>query len=100
MINCVFSIHDSCTKAFMHPFNAVNKALAVRMFGDAVKEEGHPFKCHPEHYRLFYLGTFDDMGAKFDLAPAPEFVIGGVSLEEAEPVQLEGTPEQVLRVLK
>jgi len=57
----MFSVYDAKAGAYLRPFFADTVGLALRVFGDAVAEEGQPFALHPEDYTLFHLGQFDQV---------------------------------------
>lgn len=56
----VFSVYDSKAAAYLQPFFSTTVGLAMRSFGDAVKDEGHQFHRHAADYTLYQIGEFDD----------------------------------------
>ncbi len=68
----VFSVYDSKIEAFLQPFFMPTRAAAIRALTDTLGEPGHMFAKHPEDYTLFYLGSFEDEKAVFDLEPTPQ----------------------------
>lgn len=56
----VFSVFDSKAEAYLQPFFSTTVGMAMRSFGDAVKDEGHQFHKHAADYTLFQIGEFDD----------------------------------------
>lgn len=65
MIMKVYSVFDSKATAFLQPFFAVNRAVALRSFARAVNEEGSDFHLYAGDYTLFELGEWDQMSGKF-----------------------------------
>lgn len=59
MILNMFGIQDIKAGAFHPPFVADNKDVALRLIGDLVARDGHPYNLHPEDYSLFWIGSFD-----------------------------------------
>ena len=82
MVLIVCSVLDVKAKAFLQPFFVANSSMAIRSFGDAVNnaKPDNNFYQHPEHFRLYQLGTFDDETGLHTLLDAPEFVVDAVSL--------------------
>ena len=60
MILNIFSILDSKAEAFMQPFYAQTKGLAVRSFTEALNDSKSIFYKYPSEFLLYEVGTFDD----------------------------------------
>lgn len=60
-----FSIRDSKAEAFMRPFFAPTRGLAVRSFRDMCNEDG-PVSKHPDDYQLFEIGSFDELTGELE----------------------------------
>jgi len=73
----VLAVFDSKMGQFLPPFTAVALGQASRMFEDAVCSEGSPFKRHPEDYRLFHLGYWDDVTGLFENIEHGQFLREG-----------------------
>lgn len=79
----VFAVFDVKVGAYQAPFVAGAVGQAVRMFGDAVQNRESPFNKHPEDYRLFLLGEFEDSTGRLT-ASEPQLIseavafVGGV----------------------
>lgn len=72
MINGVYAIFDSKAGAYMLPFFAPTKGLAVRNVSSACMDEHHDFCLHSQDFSLYYLGDFDDSSGCFDVSePIP-----------------------------
>lgn len=54
------SVYDSKVSAYAPPFPAKTRGEAIRIFSDAVRDPSTLLSKHPEDYRLFLLGEFDD----------------------------------------
>lgn len=55
----MYSVFDSKAEAFLRPFAAETRGLAIRSFSDAVNDAQHEFFKHGEDYTLFEVGVFD-----------------------------------------
>lgn len=73
----VYSVFDRAAAAYLHPYNQVNHASAIRSFGQACRSDAHQFAQYPEDYTLFYIGEFDEQTGK--LHPiTPEKIISAL----------------------
>lgn len=76
----VLSVYDSKAAAFLQPFFAQSRGVAIRSFAAAAElpadgradATSHDFCKYPDDFSLFELGSFDQESAKFDLHSAPE----------------------------
>lgn len=55
----IFTVYDSKAEAFLRPYFAETKGLAMRAFRDAVNTPDHEMHRHAEDYTLFHVGAFD-----------------------------------------
>ncbi len=60
MLLLMFTVHDSCSGVYDRPFVARSEGDAIRSFGDIAKDDSHPIGKHPEHFKLFRIGTYND----------------------------------------
>jgi len=77
-----YTIYDSATCAYSRPFFAVADGEAVRQFGDIACDESHPIGKHPEHYRLYRNGIFNDKDGEYT-AETPTHLANGHELAAA-----------------
>ncbi len=54
-----FAVFDSAAKRFLEPFAAETAEVAIRVFSQACKSEGHQFARYPADYTLFEVGAFE-----------------------------------------
>jgi len=75
----VCAIFDVAAGVYSRPFFCGSKGLAVRMFQDEVGRDAadNPMFKHPQDFRLFYLGTFDDNSGVFNGVKVPELLFNG-----------------------
>lgn len=60
----VFSVYDVKAGAYLPPFFARTRAVAIRSFCAAVRDVGHDFHKYAEDYSLFEIGAFDEMSGE------------------------------------
>ena len=70
----VFSVFDDKGGVYGNPIFVNNRAVAVRSFSDAVQAEGSNFAKHAADYKLYYLGSFDNVSGELIKLNVPEFV--------------------------
>lgn len=85
----MFSVFDSKAEAFITPFFAQARGVAIRMFMEAAQDRDHAFFKHSADYTLFDLGEFDQVTGMFKPEPAP--VSLGTAIQFQAP-QLSAVP--------
>jgi len=83
MLHQIMSIYDSKVDAFLPPFYAQTKGQALRMFQDAVNQDGHTFNKHAADYTLFHIGSFDDETGWVEALMAFDNYGTGLQLQQA-----------------
>lgn len=76
------AVYDSKVEAFMTPFFAQSVGAAVRAFGDVARDPQHEVGKHPEDYALFWLGTFNQQTAEWELKATPQQAVLAINLVE------------------
>jgi len=71
----MFSVFDSKAAAYLEPFFAPTRGVAMRSFQAACQDHGHNFHKYAEDYTLFHLGEFDEFSGEVRSLNAPEMVI-------------------------
>jgi len=56
----IFSIYDSKAEAYLKPFFAVTRGVALRSFTTACQDESSDFHQYAGDYTLFEIGMFDE----------------------------------------
>lgn len=69
------AVFDSKVGAYSPPFCVKTKGEAIRSFQDACGDDKLPFMKHPQDYRLWLLGEFDDNSGAVT-ALYPESLLG------------------------
>lgn len=77
-----FSVHDSKAEAFMRPFFAETKGLAVRSFKDACNDPQQEVCKHAEDYTLFHIGAFDQVSGMLVPLASPVAVGTAITFKE------------------
>ncbi|AZL82684.1 nonstructural protein [Apis mellifera associated microvirus 20] len=81
MLLHAFTVFDSKSKSYNTPWFARSKPEAERNFVQLVKDEKSMVNQFPEDFDLFYIGTYDDNTAKFDLLETPEHMFKALTLK-------------------
>ena len=77
MTRKVFSVFDVVAKIYGMPFVFVHEGEALRWLSDMVADDRSSLNHHPADYKLYRLGTFDDVSGKFS-ACEPEFLCNAI----------------------
>lgn len=77
MTKKVFAVQDVVAKVYGSPMLFTHVGEATRDFGDAVKNPKTMISAHPEDYRLYCLGEFDDVKGIFTTHD-PEMVCNAI----------------------
>ena len=56
----VYTIYDQASAFYMRIFQARGHGEVLRAFSDMAMNKDHDIGAHPEHYSLWFIGTFDD----------------------------------------
>lgn len=81
----VFTIFDDKAQYFNTPFFTTNQNIAIRDFSDIINSSGTVAGRHPEDFRLYSLGDFDDETGKFTQLDIPLLICTGTQLIKPEP---------------
>nr|AVQ10197.1 DNA binding protein VP4 [Gokushovirinae environmental samples] len=79
----MFAVQDVQAQAFMQPMFCQSQGVAIRMIADEVNRpaQDNVLYQHPEDFRLFSLGSWDNESGAFDLAPQPVLVVDASALK-------------------
>lgn len=78
----LMSVYDDVAQFYSPPFAVKTEAEGRRIFDDACKDSRSNIASHPEDYRLFKVGIFDD-GSGLVVDSDPVFVARGVAVSPA-----------------
>ncbi len=84
MIHKIFTIRDSKAEAYMLPFFAPTKGVAMRQVSSAVNTKEHDLGKFTLDYALFEIGTFCDQSGLLIPEDAPTLVCSMSDLKESE----------------
>lgn len=85
----MYSVRDSQVGSFSTPYFAVDHVRATRMFGIACKDNTVQLAHYPEHFDLYFLGSWNDENGKFHLEEQPQFIVGAISFNKLVKVEKE-----------
>jgi len=71
MITKMYSIYDVKTNIYMPPMYYHNAGHAMRNVSDQCKSNATTVSNHPEDFRLFELGEFNDETAEINIHQTP-----------------------------
>jgi len=94
MIFQVYSIYDIKAAAYHVPFFQPTKGMAIRLFGDAIIDPNSNLSKHPEDYRLFSLGEFDDFTGVLERRRTNEVLITGLEILVLKEAQTGNSEDQ------
>lgn len=75
MKNKIYSIYDEKAEVFNTPFFSQNDNIAIRSFQDLANDPQSTIYRHPEDYKLYELGVFEDDAGKVIPVDQPRFII-------------------------
>lgn len=90
-----FSILDTKANIFNGPFLLRTTGEAIRAFHDLCNDPQSTINKHPDDYRMFYVGTFDQELGIFNELAKPELVSTAADLIKPSPQQTLAFPKAV-----
>lgn len=75
MKNKIYSIFDEKAEIFSTPFFQQNDAMAIRSFQDLANDPNSTVHKHPEDYKLYEIGHFEDLSGLIVPIDPPRFII-------------------------
>ena len=86
----LFSVLDIKSQTFLPPIGFNHKGLALRWFEDLSRDEKSFIHKHPEDYRLFQVGDYDDQSGYLTSLGLPDFLISAIDFfPKSKPVHVE-----------
>lgn len=82
----LYSIFDEKAKAFGSPFYMQTDGMALRLFSDQVSDHSRPSMLadHPEDFRLYRIGEFEDESGEVVSENQPYFLANGIDFVTEE----------------
>lgn len=71
----MYSVRDNAVGAYLAPFFMRSRGEALRSFVSACQNAEHEFSKHPDDYRLYFLGEYDDNTGRCVCPEAPDFIL-------------------------
>lgn len=78
-----YSVYDSKAEAYLRPFFAPSRGLAIRSFADVVNDKTHEVNKHAADYTLFEIGDFDEATGLF-ISKTPETLGNALTFKHEE----------------
>lgn len=89
-----YVIFDSAAQIYNKPFYFVNDNVALRAAYDLRADTSTEVSTHPEDFSLWFIGSFDDTTATFELATHKKRLVSFHELpEQIQTQQQEINPE-------
>lgn len=73
----VFAIFDEKAGVYAVPFFMQNEGLAIRAFGDLCEDSKSAANRHPNDYKLYKIGEYDDVTGALFSVPNAKFLAHG-----------------------
>ena len=80
----IYALNDSKIGDFGLPFFFQTSGQAVRFLADLVRDSKTVICQHPEDFRLYELGTYDNHTGTFTNLAAPDFIAKAADFTESE----------------
>lgn len=96
MIHTIMAVYDDKAEAFAQPYFVANLVVGQRAFVGAAQDKDSLLYRFPEDYRLYNLGTFDDVTGAFVSLERPELVM--TASQAREPI-LTGVDAPIVQAL-
>lgn len=79
MKTAICAVYDMTANLYGAPFSATNEQVAIRQFQAELTnvQANGPMQTHPQDFKLFALGTFDNETGTYDLYQQPLFLYQG-----------------------
>lgn len=87
----IFTIRDEKASIYNTPFYFPTKGQALRAFNDLVNDQHSMVYKHPEDYRLYHIGTYDDQDASTVSTP-PDLIASATDF-----TSLKATPLSIAK---
>lgn len=88
MLLRAYTLHDSKALTYSPPFFQHNDALAIRMLTDLVADTNTAPGRHPADFRMYCVGTYDDLTGSFTPHNIIEHVMDAISVLPPSPADM------------
>lgn len=80
----MYSVHDEKGAIYNTPFFSKTNLEAIRSFGDLVQDTNTTINKHPCDYRLYQLGSYDNINGIVKTQTEPQFIIHAIDFLQTE----------------
>lgn len=86
MKHSMFAVKDRASEMFSRPIFFPTAGAAVRALADEVNREAvdNDYFKHPEDFKLYVLGSYEDTTGELVALDSPEFVVALETLKKGE----------------
>ena len=84
MVLKIFSVFDEKAETFSPPMFLKHNGEALRSFQQVVEDNTSMISKFPSDYKLYALGTFDDVAGMFEGVKTPEFLANASDFVEVK----------------
>ena len=74
-----YSIYDEKVLAFNRPYYAETHGAALRAFGEECNRADSMAQKHPEDFRMYHVGAFDQETGVFECLATPPQLLGSAT---------------------
>lgn len=85
MKKLICSIYDEKSELFTNPILQITKGEALRNFITEVESGKSMLSSHPQDFKIYELGTFDDQSAKFIIYDIPRLLDSAINYKKETP---------------
>lgn len=75
-----FAVFDTKVGCFMAPFIMPTQGAAIRSFQDEVNKAGSDLNKHPEDFKLFQVGEYDEVKGCYVQGEYPVHLVNGIGV--------------------
>lgn len=89
MKTLICTVYDRIAQNYGTPIFTLSKGSTIRAFSDQINrpDKDNQLYQHPDDFDLYFLGTFDDSSAKFEMLEQSELLARGANVKIIKPTQ-------------
>lgn len=76
----LFTVHDDALETYGAPMVYTATGQATREFTDHVNDKQSPINKHPEDYKLYFLGTYDNETGRIEQPDQPKQTLRAIDV--------------------
>lgn len=83
----LYSLYDVVSNHYEVPFGSANDRTALRTFEQVCQRNSDMIMRHPEDFKMFYVGGFDNKTGNLYFEDKPLFVANAIDVVRKTPLQ-------------